>query len=108
MSQVILTTADGDACLAKPYRSIELPRGLDLQRDSDFELPPSAPRMASSPIDAVIKSNERPYGMLKIDNNELHDCEPQGIQFPTGFANILADAVAPARAGRCCNPTSRR
>jgi hypothetical protein len=40
MSQVILTKADGDACLAKPYRSIELPRGLDLQRDSDFELPP--------------------------------------------------------------------
>ena len=30
MSQVALTSADGDACLAKPYRSVDLLRGLEI------------------------------------------------------------------------------
>jgi len=33
MSQVDLTTADGHACLAKPYRSADLLRGLELVAD---------------------------------------------------------------------------
>jgi hypothetical protein len=30
MSQVVLTLADGDACLFKPHRSIDLLRGLEI------------------------------------------------------------------------------
>jgi DNA-binding response OmpR family regulator len=30
MSQLVLTSVDGDACLAKPYRSIDLLRGLEI------------------------------------------------------------------------------
>jgi DNA-binding response OmpR family regulator len=30
ISQVVLTTADGDACISKPYRSIDLLRGLEI------------------------------------------------------------------------------
>jgi DNA-binding response OmpR family regulator len=30
MSQLALTSADGDACLAKPYRSVDLLRGLEI------------------------------------------------------------------------------
>jgi CheY-like chemotaxis protein len=30
ISQVVLTTADGDACLSKPYRSIDLFRSLEI------------------------------------------------------------------------------
>ena len=30
MSQLALTSADGDACLAKPYRSTDLLRGLEI------------------------------------------------------------------------------
>jgi CheY-like chemotaxis protein len=30
ISQVVLTTADGDACLSKPYRSADLLRGLEI------------------------------------------------------------------------------
>jgi DNA-binding response OmpR family regulator len=29
-SQLALTSADGDACLAKPYRSVDLVRGLEI------------------------------------------------------------------------------
>jgi len=30
ISQVVLTTADGDACLSKPYRSVDLLRSLEI------------------------------------------------------------------------------
>jgi DNA-binding response OmpR family regulator len=30
MSQLVLTSADGDACLGKPYRSADLLRGLEI------------------------------------------------------------------------------
>ena len=30
ISQVVLTTADGDACISKPYRTIDLLRGLEI------------------------------------------------------------------------------
>jgi CheY-like chemotaxis protein len=30
ISQVVLTTADGDACLSKPYSSTDLKRGLEI------------------------------------------------------------------------------
>jgi CheY-like chemotaxis protein len=30
MSQLALTAADGDACLSKPYRSVDLLRGLEI------------------------------------------------------------------------------
>jgi hypothetical protein len=30
MSQLALTSADGDACLSKPYRSADLVRGLEI------------------------------------------------------------------------------
>jgi CheY-like chemotaxis protein len=30
ISQVVLTTADGDACLPRPYRSVDLLRGLEI------------------------------------------------------------------------------
>jgi CheY-like chemotaxis protein len=33
MSQVVLTAADGDACLAKPYRPTDLLRGLQIVAD---------------------------------------------------------------------------
>jgi CheY-like chemotaxis protein len=33
VSQVVLTTADGDACLSKPYSSADLVRGLEIVRE---------------------------------------------------------------------------
>ena len=42
----------------------------------------------------VIKGGERPYGVLEIDNDKQHDYDQQDIDFLTGFANVLAEAVA--------------
>jgi two-component sensor histidine kinase len=67
----------------------------DLQKDNDFELPPFyAAHGIVSTIDVIIKGNEQPYGVLEIDNDEQHDYDQQDIEFLTGFANVLAEAVA--------------
>jgi two-component sensor histidine kinase len=68
----------------------------DLRDDNDFKLPPFyAEHRIVSTIDVVIKgSDDQPYGVLEIDNNEQHDYDQHDIDFLTGFANVLAEAVA--------------
>jgi two-component sensor histidine kinase len=68
----------------------------DLRDDNDFELPPFyAEHGIVSTIDVVIKgSDDQPYGVLEIDNNEQHDYDQHDVDFLTGFANVLAEAVA--------------
>jgi two-component sensor histidine kinase len=64
--------------------------------DNDFELPAFyAEHGIISTIDVVIKgSDDQPYGVLEIDNTQQHDYDQHDIDFLTGFANVLAEAVA--------------
>jgi two-component sensor histidine kinase len=67
----------------------------DLSKDRNFELPAFyAAHHIVSTIDVIIKGEERPWGVLEIDNNEQHDYDQQDIIFLTAFANVLAEAVA--------------
>jgi two-component sensor histidine kinase len=68
----------------------------DLRDDNDFKLPSFyAEHGIISTIDVIIKgSDDQPYGVLEIDNNEQHDYDQHDIDFLTGFANVLAEAVA--------------
>jgi two-component sensor histidine kinase len=68
----------------------------DLRDDNDFKLPSFyAEHGVVSTIDVIIKgSDDQPYGVLEIDNNEQHDYDQHDIDFLTGFANVLAEAVA--------------
>jgi two-component sensor histidine kinase len=68
----------------------------DLRDDNDFKLPSFyAEHGIISTIDVVIKgSDDRPYGVLEIDNEQQHDYDQHDIDFLTGFANVLAEAVA--------------
>jgi two-component sensor histidine kinase len=68
----------------------------ELRDDNDFKLPPFyAEHGIVSTIDVVIKgSDDQPYGVLEIDNNQQHDYDQHDIDFLTGFANVLAEAVA--------------
>jgi signal transduction histidine kinase len=70
----------------------------DLQKDADFELPPFyAAHGIVSTIDVVIKgSDDQPYGILEIDNDQQHDYDQHDIVFLTAFANVLAEAVLTA------------
>jgi two-component sensor histidine kinase len=68
----------------------------DLRKDTDFVLPAFyAAYGIISTIDVIIKGNDgQPYGILEIDNDHQHDYDEQDIDFLTGFANVLAEAVA--------------
>jgi two-component sensor histidine kinase len=67
----------------------------DLRRDNNFVLPAFyAEHGIISTIDVVIKGHDRPYGVLEIDNDQQHDYDEHDIDFLTGFANVLAEAVA--------------
>jgi two-component sensor histidine kinase len=69
----------------------------DVRKDCNFELPRFyAAHGIVSTVDVVIhlKDEARPYGVLEIDNDEHHDYDQHDIDFLTGFANVLAEAVA--------------
>ena len=69
----------------------------DLRKDSQFILPSFyAEHGVVSTIDVLIKGGVQPYGVLEIDSDEQQDYGEQDINFLTGFANVLAEAVATA------------
>jgi two-component sensor histidine kinase len=71
----------------------------DVRKDYNFELPKFyASHGIVSTVDVVIhvKDDAGPYGVLEIDNDEQHDYDQHDIDFLTGFANVLAEAVATA------------
>ncbi len=66
----------------------------DLRLDGQFDLPPFyASHGIISTIDVVIRGSDQPYGVLEIDNDRQHDYDQHDINFLTGFANVLAEAV---------------
>jgi two-component sensor histidine kinase len=67
----------------------------DLSRDTSFILPSFyAEHGIVSTLDVVIKTKEgQPWGILEIDNPARHVYDEHDIDFVTGFANILAEAV---------------
>jgi signal transduction histidine kinase len=73
----------------------------DLQREAGFDPPPFyAAHGIVSIIDVIIKGNDdQPYGILEIDNDQQHDYDQYDINFLTGFANVLAEAVSTASRG---------
>src|ERR1700723_1291662 len=67
----------------------------DLRSDNNFVLPPFyAAHGIVSTIDVIIRGGDRPYGVLEIDNDKQHDYDQHDVDFLTGFANVLAEAVA--------------
>jgi signal transduction histidine kinase/CheY-like chemotaxis protein len=68
----------------------------DLQKDTGFDLPPFyAAHGIVSTIDVIIKGDDdQPYGVLEIDSDQQHDYDQHDIDFLTGFANVLAEAVS--------------
>lgn len=67
----------------------------DLRLDNKFELPEFyGVHGIVSTIDVVIRGSDLPYGVLEIDNDRQHDYDHHDIDFLTGFANVLGEAVA--------------
>jgi two-component sensor histidine kinase/DNA-binding response OmpR family regulator len=66
----------------------------DLNKDATFVLPSFyAEHGIISTVDVIIAREGKPYGVLEIDNPVQHDYDDHDIDFLTGFANVLAEAV---------------
>ncbi len=73
----------------------------DLRLDTQFKLPAFyAEHGIISTIDVIIKGaspeSDRPYGVLEIDSDKQHNYGQHDVDFLTGFANVLAEAVSTA------------
>jgi len=91
----VVSCADESSPQGRAFTTGEPSICNDLREDSNFRLPPFyAEHGIISTIDVVIKGDDRPYGVLEIDNDKQHDYDEQDIIFLTGFANVLAEAVA--------------
>jgi signal transduction histidine kinase/CheY-like chemotaxis protein len=79
----------------------------NLQAVTGFDLPPFyAAHGIISTIDVIIKgSDEQPYGILEIDSDQQHDYDQHDVDFLTGFANVLAEAVSTASRGAALQVT---
>jgi signal transduction histidine kinase len=82
----------------------------NLQKEAGFDPPPFyAAHGIVSVIDVIIKGNDdQPYGILEIDNDQQHDYDQYDINFLTGFANVLAEAVSTASRGAALQVTVDR
>ena len=90
----VVSRADGTSPQGRAFTTGQPSICNDLRKDNDFELPAFyAAHGIISTIDVVIKGSDRPYGVLEIDNDEQHDYDQHDIDFLTGFANVLAEAV---------------
>jgi signal transduction histidine kinase len=73
----------------------------DLRTDAGLDLPPFyAVHGIISTVDVIIKgSDNQPFGILEIDSDKQRDYDQYDVNYLTGFANILAEAVSTAARG---------
>ncbi len=92
---IVVSRADTSSPQGRAFVSGKPSICNDLRKDNQFDLPEFyAAHGVVSTVDVLIKGDDRPYGVLEIDNNEQHDYDENDINFLTGFANVLAEAVA--------------
>jgi len=94
---IVVSRADGSSPQGRTFRNGKPAICNDLRKDNEFELPAFyAAHGVVSTIDVIIKGEgeDQPYGVLEIDNDKQHDYDENDINFLTGFANVLAEAVA--------------
>ena len=94
MSQADETSPQGRAYVTREPVIIR-----DIRHANNLALPDFYPQHGIvSTVDVVIATVEgSPYGILEIDSPILHQYDEHDINFLTGFANVLAEAVATSR-----------
>ena len=94
----VVSHADTSSPQGRAFCSGEPAICNDILADARFDLPPIySEHGIVSIVDVIIKgSDNRPYGILEIDNDRQHLYDQHDIDFLTGFANVVAEAVATA------------
>jgi two-component sensor histidine kinase/ActR/RegA family two-component response regulator/putative methionine-R-sulfoxide reductase with GAF domain len=91
----VVSRADNSTPQGRAFTTGEPAVCADLGKDPSFILPAFyAEHGIVSTVDVVIRKKEgQPWGVLEIDNPEFHNYDQHDINFLTGFANVLAEAV---------------
>ncbi len=91
----VVSRADRSSPQGRAFVTGEPSISRELRKDNQFMLPAFyAEHGIVSTIDVLINGGERPFGVLEIDSDVQQDFDDQDIIFLTGFANVLAEAVA--------------
>jgi DNA-binding response OmpR family regulator len=90
----VVSRADASSPQGRAFCTGEPVICSDLRKDLTFMLPSFyAEHYIISTLDVIIKKEGRPYGVLEIDSPIQQDYDQHDINFLTGFANVLAEAV---------------
>ena len=93
----VITRADASSPQGRAFSTGEPSICNDLRDDNQFVLPSFyAEHGIIATIDVLIKGGHEPFGVLEIDSDQRQDYDQQDIIFLTGFANVIAEAVATA------------
>jgi two-component sensor histidine kinase len=69
----------------------------DLSKNNSYTLPPFYSEHAIvATADVLIKGKSGPWGVLEVDSPSVREFDQHDIDFLTGFANVVAEAVATA------------
>lgn len=95
----VISQADETSPQGRAYITREPVIIRDIRDANNLALPEFYPQHGIvSTVDVVIATVDgAPYGVLEIDSPTLHQYDEHDINFLTGFANVLAEAVATAR-----------
>jgi signal transduction histidine kinase len=93
----VVSRADMTSPQGRAFTTGEPSICADVQQ-GDFDLPPFyAAHGIVSIVDVIIKGSDNlPWGILEIDNSRRHEYDQHDINFLSGFANVLAEAVSTA------------
>lgn len=95
----VVSQADETSPQGRAYVTREPVIIRDVRDANNLALPDFYPQHGIiSTVDVVIATETgAPYGVLEIDSPTLHQYDQHDINFLSGFANVLAEAVARAR-----------
>lgn len=69
----------------------------DIKKNNSYNLPDFYARHGiASTVDVLIKGKSGPFGVLEADCSRQHTFDEHDINFLTGFANVVAEAVGTA------------
>jgi two-component sensor histidine kinase len=95
----VVSQADETSPQGRAYITREPVIIRDVRDANNLALPGFYPQHGIvSTVDVIIATLDgSPYGILEIDSPVLHQYDEHDIHFLTGFANVLAEAVATSR-----------
>jgi two-component sensor histidine kinase len=95
----VVSQADETSPQGRAYITGEPVIIRDIRESNKLHLPDFYPQHGIiSTVDVVITAlNGASYGVLEVDSPTLHQYDQHDIDFLTGFANVLAEAVASAQ-----------